>query len=174
MPHLSPQFATRSAGRVASAWPNWAACLKRELPIRGRSAAQAAGLRYERKVFRKLEKGFPGFISHLPFTFTSPRGREVAIPDGVIFGTEGPGKPARLTIIEVKLRHTVDAWYQLHQLYLPVVAEAFPGFRIKVLEICKWYDPSVKLPGNFEIVRDLEGYEVREVSKYGVWVFTDR
>jgi hypothetical protein len=52
-----------------------------------------------------------------------------------------------LTIVEVKYQHTPDAWWQLRELYLPVVSLAFgPDWRIAMLEVVKWYDPHVSFP----------------------------
>lgn len=51
-----------------------------------------------------------------------------------------------VTIIEFKYQHTDAAWWQLFRLYLPVMQHLFTGrgFAFKCLEICKWFDPSVK------------------------------
>lgn len=171
--NFEPQFFTRKIGAVEWAKPDWPGALRSSIGSKGRSAAQAAGIRYERKVFARLDRTFPGrFISHLPFRFKSDLcgWKEKAIPDGLII-SKAPGEAPRVTVVEVKLRHCVDAWHQLLKVYLPIVQVAFPACRIKVLEVCKWYDPSVRLPGDFELVRDLEGFERRGISRYGVWVF---
>lgn len=51
----------------------------------------------------------------------------------------------RLIIIEAKYSHTFDAWYQLFELYKPVVEKAIGGnnWTICGLEVVKWFDPSV-------------------------------
>jgi hypothetical protein len=53
-----------------------------------------------------------------------------------------------LTIIEFKYQHTENAWWQLFRLYKPVVEKLFSGrgFRVKCLEICKWFDPAIRAP----------------------------
>lgn len=102
------------------------------------------GLRFEAEAISSLDAQLECFTPHPVFKYKVHENSTVfsAIPDGLAL------HPSRqeLTIIEIKLRHSIDAWAQLFNLYVPVVSLAFPGWKIKVLEICKWYDPDVKLP----------------------------
>ena len=138
------RYFTRRAGIVDLARPIWARAEHLQ-PRTRRSAAQRAGLLFEEKVVEKLKSTEPGFISHLPFRFFSSLDAGYAIPDGIIFNG------VYLTLVEIKLRHTVDAWYQLKDFYLPIVQCAFPWAQISCWEICKNYDPGVKLPGDFSL-----------------------
>jgi hypothetical protein len=106
-------------------------------------AAKAAGIRYERKIQAKMEAEYPLFLAHPCMRFHGRFGSELCIPDGIVISEQ---RPDLLTIVEIKLRHTSDAWYQLHDLYLPVAKKAFPSHTIQLLEICKFYDPAIKLP----------------------------
>jgi hypothetical protein len=113
----------------------------------GRSASSSAatkrGLRYEAKVTQALYEQWPrNFISQLPLSFRTNSKRGRAIPDGLLLSPDG----SSICVIEIKTAHTVAAWWQLENFYAPIAREAFPGFRIVLLEICGSYDPDVKLP----------------------------
>jgi len=62
-----------------------------------------------------------------------------------------------ITIVEVKLQHTSDAWWQVKQLYLPIVATAFPPdlWRYNYVEVVRWHDPAISFPENYRLVPDL-------------------
>lgn len=53
----------------------------------------------------------------------------------------------RIIIVEIKLKHTSDAWWQLRKKYEPVVKKAFGGdFSYAVAEVVRWYDPMLAFP----------------------------
>lgn len=162
----------RYAGNVTSAWPLWG----EEAPVnRGATAAQLLGLRYEGKALRYLEEHFALMLSHLGFKYCNLDGRTYRCwPDACIFSSD----LSRLTIVEVKWHHTADAWVQLRELYVPVLRAAFPEMLIQQLEVCKFYNPAVRLPGRVKIVasaRELEAViEGREHSEYSILAWTGR
>ena len=111
---------------------------------------------YEAQVQEELELNYGDLYVPSPwFLFGSvagpDRGRWCQ-PDGLLF------QPlyATITVIEIKLQHTSDAWWQTRQLYLPVVARAFPPdiWRYNICEIVKWYDPAVVFPETHRLVAD--------------------
>ncbi len=55
-------------------------------------------------------------------------------------------KQRRILIIEVKYKHTPDAYFQLEDKYVPVIRKILPGWDICTLEVVKWYDPSTQFP----------------------------
>lgn len=65
-------------------------------------------------------------------------------PDGLLFQPYDH----TITIIEIKLQHTADAWWQTKMLYLPVVAAVFPPelWCYNICEIVKWLDPATHFP----------------------------
>jgi hypothetical protein len=63
-------------------------------------------------------------------------------PDGILLDPVA----SRLTVIEFKLRHCSEAWFQLFELYLPVVRSLYPGWRVAGLEVCRWFDPATLCP----------------------------
>lgn len=75
-------------------------------------------------------------------------------PDGLLF------QPEKLSIIvvEVKLKHTADAFWQVERLYLPILSKVFEGrkWRFRKLEVVKWFDPASYFPCDPQLVQDPE------------------
>lgn len=139
---------------------------------KGKTQAQRAGLRYEAKVIKHLSELLPHFISHLPFIFYSDGVRERCIPDGLAFSE---ASYPQLTVIEIKHRHTADAWFQLNNLYLPVVRKAFPRHKLKLLEVCTCFDPDISIPAVVTQVDDLrEWVNEMPTGEFGVYSWRDR
>lgn len=107
---------------------------------RGRTPAQKAGIRFEKKVLEGLSQQFgPAFRAHPSITFVDDSGRRAAVPDGLLRLHND------LVIVEVKYSHTDLAWWQLRKLYEPLLQQ-LTWARIFLLEVCKTYDPGVALP----------------------------
>ena len=71
-------------------------------------------------------------------------------PDGLLFLTDKDGK-LNLVIIEIKLAHCFDAYFQLYELYLPVVDFYYKNnhgglSNIYCLEVVKFYDSTLPMP----------------------------
>ena len=110
---------------------------------RPRNPAKKAGIRYENKVLKHFtEECGNRFIPGLPFLFQSIKSQPGrAVPDGLLFAKDW----SAVSIVEVKLRHSGDAFYQLYKFYLPILEEVFrPALRVVCLEVCQFYDPFVK------------------------------
>lgn len=113
-----------------------------------RSGAKAAGLAYQRKVEAWLgglvPRGGLGGVECTPWFryLDDSRKYRFCSPD-VIVGSRGGGS---LGVVEIKLRWTSDAWWQLRRLYLPVLRVAHPNKELFPLVICRSYDPSVRIP----------------------------
>lgn len=138
----------------------------RETRQRGR---RAQGLRYQEKVSSHLNDRFGEvFVSGPWFRYKAvgvdkPRWCQ---PDGLLFIPE----LSRIILIEVKLQHTSDAWWQLRQLYLPVVAHAFPPSRWEYVlcEVVRWYDPIVAFPEKVRLRPDVLSAEPGEFACH-IW-----
>ena len=120
-----------------------------------RRGRRAAGERYERKIQAELELNYEEYYVSGPWFIFGELGTERTRwcqPDGLLF------QPlySTITIIEIKLQHTSDAWWQVKQLYHPVVARAFPPdlWRYNFCEIVKWHDPEVEFPEGYRLVPD--------------------
>lgn len=87
-------------------------------------------------------------------------------PDGLLF------LPyiGQITIVECKLQHTSDAYWQLRWLYLPVIAKAFPAteWNYGVCEVVKWYDPAVHFPERVKLRKDVRSTKPNEFGVH-IW-----
>lgn len=116
---------------------------------RRKTGRKRQGITYEKKVHEHLGQSLgDGYVPSPWFTYW--RGERVkplwCQPDALYFDL----RASRVTIVEVKYQHTADAYWQLMDLYLPVV-EAWlspaPGpWQIDLLEVVKWYDPHTPFP----------------------------
>ena len=133
------------SGRVA-----WAEIMASEPDfIQNRVAstgAQYEGMRYERKVQSHLLATLPDTYVPGPWLryYSRPRGECFCQPDGWIVDA----KRGVITIVEIKLRHTANAWWQIRHLYEPVTQRLFGTemWDYAALEICRWYDPATPFP----------------------------
>lgn len=114
---------------------------------RRRRGVKGQGIRYEKAVQKYLAHEFSGWYVRSPwlcYAFADGR-RHWCQPDGLIVR---PDKGV-LYVQETKLQHTHKAYFQLQELYYPVLRHLFPHdlWTIRLLEICRWYDPTVPFPG---------------------------
>ena len=125
---------------------------------RGRSRGRfAVGVRYEREAQEWLSLyalGRPE-MEHRNgpwIEFQERRGRRWCQPDALLINA----KEKRVVLLEVKYQHTSDAWYQLKQLYLPVLRVAMRGYSFSLVEMVHWYDPLTLWPERPLNVPDLD------------------
>lgn len=149
-----------NANAVRMMWGDYDYSLRFPTPKRG---AKGQGVRFERKVHDVLLSRYPTYVSAMPIGFYSDGRKQVAIPDGLLY------TPAGTVIVEIKLRHCMEAWFQLRRLYGPLVEKALPG-KVKLLEICQHYEPEVKFPEQFQVVTSIEQFFAGEAN-IGVWLW---
>lgn len=130
-----------------------------------RSGAQKAGLAYQRRVgdYLRLVRN-PDSISSSPWFhyLDSSSRRSYCQPDFLVADV------LQVLVVEVKLRWTTDAWWQLRKLYLPVVAKAFPDRHPVPLCITRSYDPSAQIPEEVNLV---DGIDLCSPDKFNVLVW---
>ena len=155
---ISPTYFKRTVETSALSWASIDFGAKVNMP-KPRGAAAKMGLRFEGKVLASLSKKYlHTFQTGVPISFQRKHGAfysrpETAIPDGMLISI--PLKT--LLVVEIKLRHSVDAWSQLNRFYLPLLRGVFgDSLVLRTLEICRFYDPGVKLPVKREVIIDLE------------------
>lgn len=115
------------------------------------------GVKFERKVQNELVSLFGPIFQLGPFLeFSSAEGKEPRLcqPDGLVLFASG-----WTLIIEIKLAHTLSAWFQLRKLYQPVVTKLNPTRPIRVVEICQLADPQVLLPEPIHWLEDFSELE---------------
>ena len=169
-------YSKRQAGIVLASRPLWGTFP----PVsHGVTAAQKLGLRYEEKALNYLENVCKQAISHLGFTYVSEeargkRGTYFCWPDAIIFNSD----LSVLTIVEIKRHHTVDAYVQLKYLYLPVISKAFPGKLVQCMELCQYFDPSIRFPSATAVLTSdedlLKVVEAKRPSAMSVCIWTGR
>lgn len=116
-----------------------------------KKGAKGNGIRFERKVNATLEARFPFYLSSVPFKFFTEHRSGVCILDGMLVTDRC------VIIVEVKLRHCYDAWFQLRRLYAPVVGKAL-GKQVRLLEICQFYEPELVFPEPVLITSSFERF----------------
>lgn len=93
-------------------------------------------------------------------------------PDALLINSERK----HITIVEIKLQHTAAAWWQVRQLYEPVLRRIYTNYSFSALEIVKWLDPSVAFPETFYYAKSPldRGEDNESKSKFGVHIFDPR
>ncbi len=119
------------------------------------SPSKRRGKVFECQALACLEEAglFDLFVPSPWMEFEEPRSRRICQPDAIGFH-EGSGGPVA-TIIEIKLRHCIMAYWQLRRLYAPVVQAAFPAYEIRVCELTRSFDSSVPWPEEIVFIQDL-------------------
>lgn len=103
------------------------------------------GIKYETSAQKHISSIAGGTYLQSPWLkFCGAQGEKWCQPDGLLFDLES----GIITIVEMKLQHTTDAWWQLRKLYQPVLEQMFPRnlWEFRVLEVVKWFDPAVPWP----------------------------
>lgn len=126
------------------------------VPHRTKNKARANGIRYEKKAYTYLQEAFPDAIILGPWIKFRAKGKAKAIfcqPDALILDI----RQSTITVIEIKLKHTSDAWWQVRRLYLPLVQHIFGtmDWNYISIELAKWFDPHTKFPERFEFVDNI-------------------
>lgn len=163
-PHKPEGF--RSAGTVLSARRS---TLARRKPTGKIAKKYKIGLQYEKKAIRFLEKELRSagdFYCEPCFHFHNHSSDRLCYPDALLVSE------SLVLIIEIKTRHTTDAWFQLRKLYYPVVSKVYEQ-PIKLLEVCRAYDPLIELPEKETILENLEDY-ARADTDYCTYIYNGR
>jgi hypothetical protein len=131
------------------------------------------GLKYEKKALTHLQGEFQNSSSHFCiepcFRFSNGHRSRFCFPDAILL------LPDQLfdVVIEIKTRHTFDGWWQLTQLYRPVVKKALQR-EVKLLEVVRSYDPGVALPEEETRVLDRASDVIGSNAPYNIYIWTGR
>jgi hypothetical protein len=120
---------------------------------RGTTAARRAGIAYEKRVLKFLEREFSSRLRRSPaIGFYDDAGKRLAIPDALLYLDSD-----RIAILEIKISHRSDSFFQLNNLYRPLIERLVrPGVKVSCVEICRSFDPSVAYPCTFDVIQDIE------------------
>jgi len=155
---ISPSYFKRQVSDVSSSVIAFGT--KVNMP-RPKGAAAKLGLRFEKQVLDSLAKRFTDrLVTGVPLSFQESPSKNgfynqpsTAIPDGLLLSEDR----RILLIIELKLRHSTDAWFQLNRFYLPILRRAIgTSLVLRTLEICRYYDPGVRLPEEKKLLLGVE------------------
>jgi hypothetical protein len=128
----------------------------------GVTKSQRAGLNFEAKVLDGLCSRYPGLLAQPWLRYWDSHGPRLCCPDALLF------TKSMVLIVEIKLSHTVSAYWQLKHHYFPVVCSLYPSVTVGILEICRTYDPHIALPEPQLLVTDLDAYIASKANIYGV------
>lgn len=87
--------------------------------------------------------------------------------DGLLFTP----RQRKVLIVEFKLKHTADAYWQVEDKYIPVIRRIFPDWEVSVCEVVNWYDPSTPFPVEVNLRKNL--LDVRP-GEFGVHIWNPR
>lgn len=138
-------------GEVQSAWR------ANEVPYAGarsrKSPAQKAGLAYQKRIGKFLLSPSNWVVDSGPwFAFTdSSSSRHYCQPDFLLLDQGN----ATCIIVEVKIRWTDAAWWQLERLYVPVLQRVYPHLSLLRVCVCRSYDPAIRAPEEVNLCDDL-------------------
>ena len=113
------------------------------------------GLKYERLAHEELTRRYPS--SYVPSLWLEYEVAEDSYmhrcqPDGLLFNFTA----SKIIVVEIKLKHTEQAYWQLRNLYLPVLSLIFPPrlWELVPCEVVKWFDPSTSFPVPIQLCRE--------------------
>lgn len=131
----------------------------------GGTWAQKNGLRYEAKVQAMVVGEFPGYLPGPCIHFKDNYVMRMAQPDGILVFDDF------VVVVEIKYQHMPEAWWQLDQLYKPLIAKLWPQKQISLIEICRSYDPSMPFPVPIKRFDALKDWCSQYRSEFGVLVW---
>lgn len=110
------------------------------------------GIKYERKAQEYLSQIDDCYIPGFWLSFLAGGNWRYCQPDGIRIDIQA----GRITVVEIKSHHTSDAWWQVTQLYKPVLTHLFPEelWTYDYCEVVKWYDPDTLFPAHVHLVAD--------------------
>lgn len=114
------------------------------------TGTRRAGVKYEARVHEHLRSLYGGAYVPSPwFQYQDEAESRVRYcqPDALLFDS----KLRRLIIVEVKLRHTDKAWWQLRHKYGPILQHVYPWMDLAYCEVVQWFDPSIPFPEMVEL-----------------------
>jgi hypothetical protein len=130
-----------------------------------RKGKRGQGIRYEQMVHKHFVETYPLYLESPWLRYADEQGWHWCQPDAVYIDV----MRGVLTIVEVKYQHTIEAWWQLVDLYMPVLEVAFPKklWKYQLLEVVRWYNPDIRWPQQPKLIaKPFEGNYV-----YGVHIW---
>jgi hypothetical protein len=148
---MPPRYRFRPVGDVRSATFVSKSPLRSIKNPGSHTAAQKAGKRFEKKLLSRLDSTDDYQVLKAPWIQyeVSEAGPRWCQPDALI------SRKTDVLIVEAKLTHTADAYWQLRQLYEPIVKWIFPKAVVHLVEVTRSFDPAVRMPEEMVLFFDL-------------------
>ena len=149
------------------------------LPLSGKSKNSSVrlGVKYEKEVHEHFKEIFgstykSGIVCE--YLETKYGRRRFCEMDGLLLDKESQ----RGVIVEVKLSHTSDAYFQTEKLYLPVARKIWPKVKFRSLEVCRSFDSAAPFPARTKVLFDLRNVfsflSFDQSDDFGVYVYDPR
>lgn len=133
--------------------------------------AKGAGLRYEEKAQEQIRQDFARHgIAYVPSPWfkyrrrSAPDRENFAQPDGI---APDP-KTGTIYLIEIKIKHTPDSYFQLLDRYVPLLDGFFNRterlWKIAPVEVCRWYDPRIPYPCQVVMIDEIHLAQPKDLS----------
>jgi len=136
-----------------------------------RRGRRAEGIRYESKGQAHFLATYPDtYVASPWFRFWPPGAKRWVWcqPDGLLIDI----RRGVITVVEFKLKHTSDAWWQVRHLYQPVVRACVGvGWEFSAVEVVRWFDPDVAFP---EPIRKAPEPGSLDTDVFGVHIWSGR
>jgi hypothetical protein len=139
--------------------------------------AKKAGVRYERAFnafARKLWGPSYRTFEDAVLAFDDVDGPRACRPDGVLVFNH----IASAVIFEAKVHHISDSYFQLRELYEPVVRKFLLVDRVVCIEVVRHFDPLLPYPCRTQLLNLLEVQDYvnhsQPSNEVGVWVWKDK
>lgn len=120
-------------------------------------------MRYERKVHRNFEEKYGAF--YIPgqwWEYKSEERVRYCQTDGILLRNSD----RVFLLVECKYSHTSAAFWQLENLYVPVLRTFLKDsdWRVATCEVVKWFDPAVTNPRRITMRASLEDVRTGEYA----------
>lgn len=140
---------------------------------RRKSGAKGAGLRYEERAQKLIEASLARenliYVPSPWFKYrrhSAPDRENFAQPDGICPDVSR----GIIYLIEIKIKHTIDSYFQLLDRYVPLLERYFNYpeklWKIAPIEVVRWYDPAIAYPCQVTMIQELHRAEPKDLSVY--------
>lgn len=138
---------------------------------RRRAGAKGQGLKYEEQAQPILKEAFARQgVEYIPSPWfkyrrsSAPERENFAQPDGIAPDV----KRGIIFLVEIKIKHTPDSYFQLLDRYVPLLDRFFNCdgkiWKIAPIEVVRWYDPHTAYPCRVTLVDDILKADPKDLS----------
>lgn len=135
-----------------------------DFPEQRRSAAQQAGINYEKQVIKKFTKLYAKIEVGPWLLYSSPKRHGICQPDALIWLS-----PTHLLVVEIKLSRLTEARRKLTTFYGPILQKIYPAVKLSYLQVYKnWRKGAHKKPLSIYSLDDIKQGVYKECQFLGL------